>query len=109
MATNLISPQQAAPAATTETALYTCGAANGFVASSFVVCNRSNVATTFRAYIAVAGVATANKQYLYYDTPIGGNQSFILTGGITMLNADVFRVYAGAATLSFTLCGQEST
>jgi hypothetical protein len=96
---------QSAPAATTETTLYT--APSQAVASSLVVCNRSATPTTFRVTVAVAGAATESKQYLYYDLLIGGNDSFAATLGITLAATDVIRVYAGAATLSFSLYGME--
>lgn len=96
---------QSAPNATTETTLYT--ASGQAVVSTLMVCNRSATPTTFRVYVAVAGAATENKQYLYYDLAIGGNDTFAATIGMTLANTDVVRVYAGAATLSFNLFGQE--
>jgi hypothetical protein len=38
---------------------------------------------------------------------IAGNDTFMATIGMTLGNTDKVRVYAGAATLSFTLFGQE--
>ena len=64
---------QAAPAATTETVLYTVPGGKTVVGSSLVVCNRSSITTTFRVSVSVGGGATANKDYLAYDTPITGN------------------------------------
>lgn len=98
---------QAAPSATTETTLYT--APSQAVASTILVCNRSASPTSFRVSVAVAGAATENKQYLYYDLAIAGNDTFAATIGLTLAATDVVRVYAGAATLSFTLFGQEIT
>ena len=98
---------QAAPSVTTETALYTVPASTTSVVSSVVVCNRST-ATTFRISVAVGGGVTANKDYLYYDTPIPANDTFIATIGITLSATDVVRVYAGSANLSFSLFGQEA-
>jgi hypothetical protein len=74
-----------------------------------LVCNRSSTPTTFRISIAVGGGATANKDYIYYDLTIGGNDTFAATFGMTLAATDVVRVYAGAATLSFTLFGMEIT
>lgn len=96
-------------AATTEADVYTVPAATQAVVSSIVVCNRSAVATTFRVYVAVAGIATADKQYLYYDVPIPGNDTFIATVGVTLGAGDVVRAYAGAATVSVGLFGVELT
>jgi hypothetical protein len=98
---------QASPAITTETDLYTVPASTQAVASTLMICNRSGDATTFRISVAVAGAATENKQFLYYDITIGGYDTFAATVGMTLGAGDKVRVYAGAATLSFNLFGQE--
>jgi hypothetical protein len=98
---------QSSPAATTETALYTVPAATSAVASSVIVCNRSAVLSTFRISIAIAGAATSNKDYIYYDLPIGANDTFIATIGVTLAATDEVRVYASNTNLSFSLYGSE--
>jgi hypothetical protein len=98
---------QSSPAATTETALYTVPAATSAVASSVIVCNRSAVLSTFRISIAIAGATTANKDYIYDDLPIGANDTFIATIGVTLATTDVVRVYASNTNLSFSLYGSE--
>jgi hypothetical protein len=98
---------QSSPSATTETALYTVPAATSAIASSIVVCNRSSVLSTFRVSVAVGGGATANKDYIYYDLPIGANDTFIATVGLTLAATDVVRVYASNTNLSFSLYGSE--
>jgi len=100
---------QVSPAATTLTTLYTVPANTRTAASSVVVANRSATATSFRISIAVGGAADDNKQYLYYDTPIAGNDTFVATIGISLAAGDVVRVYATLATLSFNLFGIEVT
>jgi hypothetical protein len=98
---------QSSPSATTETDLYTVPASTSAVASSVIVCNRSAVLSTFRISIAVGGGATANKDYIYYDLPIGANDTFIATIGVTLATTDVVRVYASNTNLSFSLYGSE--
>ena len=98
---------QSSPSATTETTLYTVPAATSAIASSIVVCNRSSVLSTFRVSVAVGGGATANKDYIYYDLPIGANDTFIATVGLTLAATDVVRVYASNTNLSFSLYGSE--
>jgi hypothetical protein len=71
------------------------------------VCNRSSVLATFRISIAVGGGATANKDYIYYDLPIGANDTFIATIGVTLATTDKVRVYASNTNLSFSLYGSE--
>ena len=100
---------QSSPAATTETDLYTVPAATSAVASSVIVCNRSAVLSTFRISIAVAGGATANKDYIYYDLPIGANDTFIATIGVTLATTDKVKVYASNTNLSFSLYGSQIT
>lgn len=100
---------QSNPSAATLTDAYTVPASTSTSISSIVVTNRSAIATTFRISVAVAGAADNNKQYLYYDVPIGGNDSFVATLGITLAATDVLRVYATLATLSFNLFGVEVT
>lgn len=97
---------QSSPSATTETDLYTV-AATSAVASSVIVCNRSSVLSTFRISIAVGGGATANKDYIYYDLPIGANDTFIATIGVTLAATDKVKVYSSNTNLSFSLYGSE--
>lgn len=98
---------QVSPSATTETDLYTVPAATSAVASSVIVCNRSTVLSTFRISIAVGGGATTNKDYIYYDLPIGANDTFIATIGVTLATTDKVKVYASNTNLSFSLYGSE--
>ena len=98
---------QVSPSATTETDLYTVPAATSAVASSVIVCNRSAVLSTFRISIAIGGTATTNKDYIYYDLPIGANDTFIATIGVTLAATDEVRVYSSNTNLSFSLYGSE--
>lgn len=98
---------QSAPLATTETTLYTVPAATSTVASSIIVCNRSGSIAYFRVSVSKAGAVTSNKDYIYYDVVIGGNDTFIATIGVTLATTDVVRVYASNANLSFSLYGSE--
>lgn len=98
---------QQAPSATTETDLYTVPAATSAVGVTGVVCNRGGTATTFRISVSVAGGATANKDYLYYDVAIPANDSFAFSLGLDLAATDKIRVYAGNGNLSFTVSGTE--
>jgi hypothetical protein len=100
---------QSNPAATTLTDAYTVPGATSASVSSVVISNRSATPTTFRISVAVAGAANDDKQYLYYDVAIGGNDTFIATIGVTLAATDVLRVYATLATLSFSVFGVEIT
>jgi hypothetical protein len=107
MATNYKVLGQSSPSATTETDLYTVPSATSTVASSVIVCNRSSVLSTFRISIAVGGGATSNKDYIYYDLPIGANDTFIATIGVTLATTDKVKVYSSNTNLSFSLYGSE--
>ena len=99
---------QAAPSATTETDLYAASQnIRGALASSLMVCNRSASSATFRVSVSVGGSATANKDYLYYDVTISGNDTFAATLGLTLSPSDKVRVYASTANVSFGLFGSE--
>lgn len=98
---------QTNPSATTLTDSYTVPSSTSATVSSIVVTNRSATATSFRISHALAGAADNNKQYLYYDTPIAGNDTLVVTLGATLATTDVIRVYATLATLSFNIYGVE--
>ena len=98
---------QISPSATTETDLYTVPAATSSVCSSISICNRGGTQTTFRVSISQGGGATVNKDYLYYDVTLAGNDTFIATIGVTLATTDKIRVYSGNSSLSFQLFGTE--
>ena len=98
---------QSAPSAATLTTLYTVPAARSALVSSVVVANRSATPTAFRISLAIAAAADATSQYLYYDVPIDGTDTFAATLGITLATTDLIRCYATLATLTFTALGIE--
>ena len=100
---------QSKPSATTLTDAYTVPALTQATISTITVTNQSATATSFRISVAVAGLADTSKQYLYYDVAIAGNDTFACTFGITLGAADVVRVYATLATLSFNIFGVETS
>ena len=109
MATTLKVLGQAAPAATTETDLYTVPGSTTAVVSTMTVANRAATSATFRISTSVAGGATANKDYVAYDTALSGNETIAFTIGVTLGATDKLRVYASSANLSFAAYGQENT
>jgi len=100
---------QAAPAATTETVLYTVPDMSQTTVSSIVVCNRSGSARTYRVNVSVAGATTGNKEYLFYDKSLAANTTEAHVIGITLNQTDEVKVYSDAAHLSFNLFGCETT
>lgn len=97
------------PSAATLTPLYTVPANTTTVISSIVICNQSATSTSFRVSVQPLGAAIADEDYLYYDLPIKGNDTFIFTGGITLVATDIISVYATLATVSFNLFYQENS
>lgn len=99
---------QSNPSAATLTALYTVPAATSAVASTLAVCNQG-AATTYRVAVRPAGATVAAQHYVVFDAPVSANDSVFLTLGISLATTDVVSVYAGTATLSFSLFGSEIT
>jgi hypothetical protein len=103
---------QQAPIGVTETDLYTVPGSTSTVVSSITVANRGPDLASFRVSISQGGVATSTKDYLYYDVPLAGNDTFIATVGLTLAATDKVRVYAGGLggdDLTFQLFGSELT
>lgn len=103
---------QQAPLGNTEVILYTVPAATSIVVSSITICNRDTDACTFRVSVSIGGAATANRDYIYYDVTLAGNDTFIATIGITMAATDVIRVRAsglGGDNVTFQAFGSELT
>src|SRR5947207_436879 len=95
------------PSATTWTKLYGVPAATSAIVATLSVCNQAGSSGSFRLAIRVAGAADNAKQRLYHDTPIGANDSLMLTAGIALAATDELWVYASSGSISFNAWGQE--
>ncbi len=100
---------QSAPAADTDTTLYTVPASTSTAISTVNVCNRGSSAATFRIAIRPAGASIAEQHYLSYDTTVPANDSIALTLGLTLATTDVVTVRANSANVSFSAFGTEVT
>lgn len=100
---------QSNPSATTATTLYTVPSATSSIVSTLSVANIGSTATTFRLAVRPAGATLANQHYLAYDVSIPANDTTILTLGLSLATTDVVTVYAGNASLAFSLFGTEIT
>ncbi len=100
---------QAAPAATTNTDVYTVPASTQAVISTLHVANRATSSATFRIAIRKAGAALANQHYIAYDTSVAANDFVAFTIGLSLGATDVVTVYASTSTLSVNIFGMEST
>lgn len=100
---------QSNPAATTLTDMYTVPGATQVVASTIVMCNRTNATKQVRVSVAVGGAADGLQQYLFYDFTILKHDTTTATLGLTLSAGDVVRVYTSAVGVSFSLFGTEIT
>lgn len=100
---------QIAPNITTEADLYTVPAATSTTISSITVCNRAATSALFRISVAIAGAATSNIQYLYYNTFLDAYDTFVATIGISLATTDKIRVYNNTGSLTFHAYGVEIT
>jgi glucose-6-phosphate dehydrogenase assembly protein OpcA len=100
---------QSAPAATTNTNLYTVPSATTAIISTIVVANRVGTNATYRIAIRPAGASIANQHYVAFDVAVGAVDSTTLTLGITLAATDIITVYASTANLSFNVFGCEIT
>ncbi len=98
---------QSAPAAATNTDIYTVPASRAAVVSSLMVCNREAASGTFRVAVRPAGAVIANQHYVYYDASLGANSTLAATLGLTLAATDIVTVYASSANFSFSLFGSE--
>lgn len=97
---------QVNPVASTNTTLYTVPAATSAVCSTLSVSNLG-LSTTFRVAVRPAGATLANQHYIVYDSSIDAGSSVFLTLGISLATTDVVTVFAGTATVAFSLFGSE--
>ncbi len=98
---------QSAPAATTDTDVYTVPSSTEAVVSTIVLANRAGTAGTFRIAVRPDGATIADEHYLAYDVPLAANDSTTLTLGITMDAADVLTVQTSSADMSVNVFGTE--
>ena len=108
MATTYKVLAQAAPAATTETTLYTVPAATSAVVSTIAITNQAGTSGTYRIAVRpAADASTAAKHWIVYGATVGASDSIMLTLGVTLAAGDLIRVYASSASMSFSAFGSE--
>jgi hypothetical protein len=107
MATNYKVLGQEAPAATTDTTLYTVPSATETVISTIFVCNRGTDAATYRIAVRPNAATLANEHYIAFDAPVAAKETIAITTGITIDAADVVTIRASTADLSFNAFGSE--
>lgn len=98
---------QSAPAATTDTDVYTVPSATQSVISTITIANRGAAAATYRIAIRPNGDSQANQHFIAFDASVPANDTIALTLGLTIDAADVVTVRASTANLSFGVFGSE--
>lgn len=73
--------------------------------TSLVISNHDDDATTFRVSLALQGAADTAAQYLYYDTPLQGNDTFLAQFDLRIRRGDVVRASSLNGLCSFTISG----
>jgi len=100
---------QSAPAANTDTTLYTVPANTSFVGSSLMFCNRSSTAhSTLRIAVIPSGETLDNKHYISYDEILDIRERKSMVVGFSLAAGDKIVVRGSTANLSFTLFGVEN-
>lgn len=100
---------QEAPAAASDTTLYTVPAATNAVCSTLTICNTGTQSALVRAAIRVANASITTKQYVVYDTALNPADSMFLTLGVTLAATDVVTIRSSTANVAFGLYGSELT
>ena len=89
--------------------LYTTPAATSAVISSLVICNQSTSAITVRVGLDATEGTPGADEFLVYDASVAGNDTVVLTLGITMDASKYLRVSSSANTMSFSAFLSEIT
>ena len=103
---------QTNPNATSYTTMYTVPDLAQTTTSSLTVCNTSASTVTFRVSVHVAGALAGTpgtNQFIFYDTPLGGNATMTVVLGMTLYSSDLIQVYASTGDLAFNLFGVETS
>lgn len=101
---------QSAPAANTDTTLYTVPVNASFIASSLVFCNRSKVElSTLRIAIVPNGQTLSNEHYISYDEILDIRERKSMVLGFALASDDKVIVRSSTDNLSFTLFGVENS
>jgi hypothetical protein len=99
---------QSAPVSTTNTLLYgPVGTGIQTVVSTIAICNRGNVAATYRISVRENGAADSTKQYIVFDSTIPSTSTITYTLGITLKAGDAIYILASTNNLSFNAFGSE--
>ena len=110
MPTNYLILGQFSPTTTSDATLYTVPANTQTVVSTISVTNDITTSASFRIYLRKAGAAASATNALYFDVPLAGNSTLLITAGITLNAGDVITVRTSVANaLGFQAFGSQVT
>lgn len=99
---------QLAPVATVPSAVYVCPADLQAIVSSIIVCNYGGITDKFRMWTVKAGDPVSANSIIYWDVDsVPGNNTFVLTGGITLGPGEAVYAYSLNGTSAFNVYGKE--
>ena len=89
------------------TEIYVVPSSTETIVSSIVIANKEAANNTFRLYVRPNDETLADKHYLAYDTTIAGNDTIILTFGLTMDATDKIYCHGSDANVICQVFGTE--
>lgn len=98
---------QSAPAANTNTIVYSVPAGNSAVISTITVANLSVNNVTYRLAVQKANATISSNHYIAYNTTVFGNDTTALTLGITLGETDVISANVSDANVAINIFGSE--
>lgn len=100
---------QHVPTAGNTDLMYTVPTSTQAVVSSIMCCNFSGASDSIIIAVVPSGDSITTANAIYYGLPIGANDTFTATVGITMGAGDMVYVYSLNGTVAYSLFGQEIT
>lgn len=94
-----------APGAALESVLFQVPASSRAHIQGLTVANRGASPASFRFSLSPFGAPTAASDYVYYDLPLEGNDTFMSLLNVDLFSRDSVRVYSSNANLTFILYG----
>ena len=85
--------------------LYNTTASTTAVLSTIAVTNTASTSGTYRVSIVPSSASSSNpsaSNWLVYDAAVAGNDTILLTLGVTIGNSQFIRVSSSANTITFT-------
>lgn len=108
MPTNYKILGQLAPADTADANLYTVPSATQTVVSTVSITNDTATSATFRVNVRQNGAAAGAVNALYFDAPLAGNSTLLITSGLTLGAGDIITVRSNTANaFTFQAFGSE--